>query len=128
MTSVRPPKNVEPFVEILGEELCIRFLLAFGGAPIYLTDNPQSGNRVAGLVGQRKTAELADRFGSRLSVYIPTPKHWIAAALHSRGVAVQEIARTLHCSIPTVRKYCRLFEAGGTDGDPANKRQLDLPL
>ncbi len=127
MTTIPPPHNVAPFVEILGEELCVDFLLTFGGAPIYFTDNPKSRNRVADLVGHRKTGELADRLGSRLSVHIPTAKHWLAAVLKARGVAVQEIARTLHVSIPTVRKYVALFEIGGAGGE-ADKRQLKLPL
>ena len=101
----RVPAHLQPYVDALGEADAIRFLLAFGGAELYVPRDPKGQSRVArelGLDVARKLSEAQDRLPRR----VPTAKPWIARFLRSReGLSVAEIARRLHTSDVTVRKY-----------------------
>lgn len=55
----RPPVQIAPYVDVLGPDLAVEFLLTFGGAEIYLAANPQNRSRVAQLVGREKAQALA---------------------------------------------------------------------
>jgi hypothetical protein len=39
----KPPAQVQHFVEVLGPELTVQFLLAFGGAELYIADFAENG-------------------------------------------------------------------------------------
>lgn len=125
MTYPRPPAQVAPFVSVLGVPGAMTFLLTFGGAELYLARTPTSRSRVAQLVGEdraRALAELAETRG--LPARIPTAKPWIARCLFSEGLAKAEIARKLHVSDVTVRKW--LAGQDDPDGreDPRQPRLL----
>ena len=104
--SVCPTAQVEPFVTVLGEELAIKFLLKFGGAELYFSANPRSTSELARLVGREKAGALAV-VSERLPSRIPTAKPWIAKVLAARGQSKASIARTLHVSDVTVRKWLK---------------------
>ena len=101
----RVPAHLQPYVDALGEADAIRFLLAFGGAELYVPRDPKGQSRVARELGidvARRLSEVADRLPRR----VPTAKPWIARHLSAtRGLPVAEIARILHTSDVTVRKY-----------------------
>ncbi|GIT85427.1 helix-turn-helix domain-containing protein [Roseobacter sp. OBYS 0001] len=118
--SITPPANVKPYVDILGEDLAVEFLLNFGGAELYMPTNPGGGSRVAKFVGLEKARALAEASTS-LKARVPTPRRWIAQALRSKGLPVAEIARRLHVSDVTVRKYI-----ADVRSDPGDPRQLPL--
>lgn len=99
-----PPANVAPYVRALGPEKAVRLLLAFGGAPAYFSANPQARSRLVQCVGTDGVRALEKEFGNRPG-RIPLAKRWIALYLRSEGVSVQEIARRLHTSDFTVRRY-----------------------
>ena len=48
----RVPAQVAPYVEVLGVDGAIEFLLAFGGSEIYLTTDPKSRSRVVEVLGR----------------------------------------------------------------------------
>lgn len=100
----RPPAHVEAFVRVLGTEGAVAFLLAFGGAELYLPDTPTEKSKLAQLVGLEKAGALA-RAANHMPKRIPTAKPWIAAVWASQGVAKAEIARRLHVSDVTVRTW-----------------------
>lgn len=105
---IKPPAHLEPYVEILGPDLAVEFLLAFGGAELYLARNPSARGRLAQVVGPEKAAELAAAADSmRMPKRVPTGKEWIARVLSEKGLPVAEIARTLHMSDNAVRGYLK---------------------
>ncbi|MAM10133.1 MAG: hypothetical protein CML23_06655 [Rhizobiaceae bacterium] len=110
------PANLEPYVEVLGEELAITFFLSFGGAPAYLSENPRSGSDLSQVIGPEKVKALAETLGVGQLYRVPINKAWIAQRLKARGWSVLAIARELHVSDVTVRSYLR----------SADRRQLSL--
>ncbi|MFB2553357.1 hypothetical protein [Ensifer soli] len=114
---MKTPQNIVPYVEILGETMTVELLLALGGSPVYLADNPQARSDLARIIGQDNVRALAQRLGSRSIVRIPINRPWIAHKLRAGGMPVVEIARTLHVTDVTVRA---MLSDKGT--------QLTLPL
>jgi hypothetical protein len=109
------PAHLEPYVEVLGPAKAIEFLLAFGGAPIYLADRPQARSKVAELIGVAKAKALAGRIGAG-HVRVPNGKPWIARQLRADGEGVFDIARRLHVTDATVRNF---LKAGFDDRQPS---------
>jgi hypothetical protein len=109
---LRPPAQAEAYVNVLGVDGAIEFLLAFGGTEIYLARNPQARSRVAALVGRDKAEALAVACEG-LPRRVPLCKPWIARVMRHRGLAgekplpVAEIARRLHTSDVSVRKWLK---------------------
>ena len=104
--TVPVPAHVRPYVEALGENLAIRFLLNFGGAELYIAAQPTEAGRLAAVIGTegaRAIAGISDRLPRR----VPLAKPWIAKVLHTRGTPTAEIARTLLTSDVTVRRWLR---------------------
>jgi hypothetical protein len=120
--TLRPPAHVEPFVRVLGEEDAIRFLLLFGGAELYLPRNPKGRSKLAQTFGIEK-AEALSVAAEHLPRRIPLAKPWIARVWHARGLPVAEIARRMHISDVSVRRYL-----ADTDRDdtPPDSDQLTL--
>lgn len=104
MSEPKPPAQIAVFVEILGVDEAIRFLLHFGGAELYLATTPKGRSELArefGLDNATRIASLADRLPRR----IPLAKEWIAAVWKDRGWTDANIARNLHVTDVTVRKW-----------------------
>ena len=98
------PANIEPFFRVLGEDGTIAFLLAFGGAELYLAENPTERSRLVQVLGRDRATVLA-RACAGMPARIPTAKRWIAGRWRARGLPVAEIARRLHVSDVTVRSW-----------------------
>ncbi len=99
-----PPAHIAGFVQILGVDDTVAFLLAFGGAELYFGRTAKSQGNLARIVGSAKAAALvaaSDQFQRR----IPTAKPWIAKVQKSKGLSVAQIARKLHCSDVAVRGW-----------------------
>lgn len=124
--TIKPTAQVEPYVDVLGLDGAIEFLLAFGGAEISLSVNPTPKSKVAQLVGRRKAIALARKPG--LPRRVPTARKWLAAAMISKGLPVNEIARRLHVTDVAVRKWRNSYEtAPKVKGDKnAGPTQLSL--
>lgn len=118
--TVRPPAHVQPYVEILGEELAIEFLLTFGGAELHLGANPRATGRVADLVGPDMAQRLA---AAHLPRRVPTGKPWIARVWSQRGLRTAEIARRLHMTDVAVRRWL-----GGAKPERQDRDDRQLPL
>lgn len=103
------PANIEPFVRVLGEDGAIDFLLAFGGAELYLARTPTGRSRVAQLVGVDKASALAAA-AENLPRRVPLAKEWLINRLRAKGLPVMEIARMLRVSDVTVRTYLKAPE------------------
>lgn len=123
MTDIQTPAQVEAYVETLGLELAIEFLLEFGGAELYLAKRPKSGSRLVQLLGWEKAVALA-MISERLPARVPLAKPWTAAVLKRKGLSVSEIARKLHASDTAVRKWLKACPGHS----PPHLNQLQLPL
>jgi hypothetical protein len=95
-------------VQVLGEDLAAAFLLRFGGAELILSENPREDGALAALVG----LDNARALGQARSVprRIPLAKPWLTGYLRSRGYPQAEIARTLHVSDVSIRRWLKQAE------------------
>jgi len=118
-----PPAHLRPYVDVLGVDGAVDFLLEFGGAELYLSSTPKGRSRLAEFVGLEKAAKLAVA-SNRMPRRVPTGKQWVAAVMKSKGLSVAEIARKLHSSDVAVRGWLKKF------GMPRSydHRQGKLPL
>ena len=113
----RPPAHLAAYVEVLGADDAADFLLRFGGAECYFTDDPKGRSAVARMVGVERTRALAAALGVQGGkVRIPTGNAWLAAHLVRQGLPVAEIARRLHANDVTVRRWLRAGPAAGQTG------------
>lgn len=127
MTHPRPTAQVQPFVDALGVDRAVEFLLAFGGAELYLPRDPRPSSKlveVMGIDAARALGEVAQRV--MMPDRIPTAKPWIARVLRSRGLPNAEIARRLHVADFTVRRWIAGHGSDGTSPVPGNPDQLSL--
>ena len=111
----RPTAQVAPYVEVLGLELAIAFLLRFGGAPLYLPQDPKGKSEVEKLLGHVRLKELAARPG--LQLRIPLAKRWLAEVLHWQGYSNAEIARKIRVTDGTIKNYLARRYAAGPDDE-----------
>ena len=116
MPSAQVPAHVQPYVDVLGMDGAVSFLLEFGGAEVYLSGRPQARSMIAQAIGVGNVKALADKLGAE-HVRVPVAKPFIAQHFKGKQMSVAEIARTLHVTDTTVRSYL---------SPPAEKRQFDL--
>ena len=121
--SPKPTAQVAPYVEVLGIDGTVDFLLEFGGAEIYLTTSPKTKSRVVASIGRKQTIALA-AISDRLPRRIPLAKPWISAVLKSKGLSNNEIARKLHATDVSVRGWLKKYELPA----PAKSEPRQLPL
>ena len=101
----RPTAQVADYVDVLGADLAVHFLLRFGGAEMYIPADPKGKSALQDLLGYDKLKELAAR--PRLQRRVPLAKQWLAAMLDWQGHSKAEIARTLRVSDVAVRRWLR---------------------
>lgn len=98
------PAHISQYVDILGIAAMVEFLLHFGGAVLYIPENPNGCSELETVVGTSN----ARKFGENvhlMQVRVPLAKPWVAAVMHVSGASVGAIARRLHITDVTVRKY-----------------------
>ncbi len=111
MKEIRVPAHVQPYVTAIGIEKTVRFLLAFGGSYVYLSERPQDRSPVAKEIGTEATKALAKEVGAG-GFRAPTAKPFIAAHLrYNKGLTTNEIARRLHVTDVTVRGWLKTGES-----------------
>ena len=104
----RPPAHVQPFVEALGPDMAVTYLLTYGGAEVYLRKKPNERIpyvEVVGLEGAKALAERAAR--GWLPRRVPLANAWLAAMLAWQGQSASEIARRLRVTDVTARKLLK---------------------
>ncbi|MBY6117443.1 helix-turn-helix domain-containing protein [Mameliella alba] len=98
----RHPAHLNVFVEELGPELAVRFLIQFGGARLYFPDDPKGKSQAEALIGANALRRLGQRMLQNRAE-IPTGTTWVIQALAAEGKGTSEICRILRVTARTVR-------------------------
>lgn len=127
----RTPIQVKAYVDVLGHDGAIEFLLRFGGADIYLSRNPTSRSQVVEAIGREQAIALAAH-PELQDGPVPLAKPWIAKVWYAQGLSKSEIARKMHVSRVTARRFLAAEEPApapkAQSDNPAGPVQLRLPL
>jgi len=111
MSEIRVPAQIQPYVTAIGIEKTVKFLLAFGGSYVYLSENPQDRSPVAQEIGREAAVALARQIGSG-SFRVHTGKPFIAAHFkYNKGMTTNAIARALHTTDVSVRRWLSVGES-----------------
>jgi len=76
----KPTAQVEAYVEAMGPDLAVTFLLAFGGAEMAIPDSPNGRSAHEAVIGPEAAERLSD-VAHRLQKRVPLAKNWLAAML-----------------------------------------------
>ena len=124
----KPTAQVEPFVEALGYDEAVTFLMHFGGAGLYLAKSPKGRSASAEMFGADAMAKLAasDRIPPKSR--IPLAKPWMARVFAWRGHSTASIARTLRATEVTVRRWLKDgMQHDGQARHPRHRLQAPRP-
>ncbi|MEM7667731.1 MAG: helix-turn-helix domain-containing protein [Pseudomonadota bacterium] len=119
-TMPKPDAHLQVYVDILGIDGAVKFLLEFGGAEMYFPANPKGNSELARVMGIEKARALCAA-SDRMKGRIPTGKPWLAKVMRAKGLSNAQIARKLHVIDNTVRRYLE-----GEPKRPDGPRQLSL--
>lgn len=105
MSEFKVTAQVQPYVDALGLDLAVEFILQFGGSYTYVSESPQERSEVVMLVGRENTIRLAKRVGAG-SLRVHNAKPWLAAYFrYKKGWTVNATARKLHVSDVAIRRW-----------------------
>ncbi|MEM7751781.1 MAG: helix-turn-helix domain-containing protein [Pseudomonadota bacterium] len=116
----RPPESIAAYVEVLGVDDAIKFLLEFGGSEVWFPTGPDSTSELVEVMGVEKALAITES-APHLKARVPVAKKWLAQALAAKGLPNGRIARKLRVTDVHVRKL--LAQDAGTKSSP---NQLDL--
>lgn len=102
----RPTAQVEPYVQALGPELAVTFLLTFGGAEMVVPEVPNGRSAHEKVIGPEAAVRLS-AVRHRLQRRVPLAKAWLAAMLDWQGHSQAQIARTLRTTDISVRRILK---------------------
>lgn len=105
----KPPAQIAPYIEVLGIDLAVEFILQFGGAELYLSRDPKGKSKLVKLVGPDRAKALG-KIANTLQRRVPLVKSWTANYLAWKGMSVVEIARTLRVSDVAVRGWLKQWK------------------
>ncbi|OUS35521.1 hypothetical protein A9Q94_12395 [Rhodobacterales bacterium 56_14_T64] len=106
LTHPKPTTQDKPYFEVLGLDVTLRFIEAFAGIEIYISDNPQTHSSVVALLGYDKAKALTG-ISDRLQPRVPLAKNWRALAYKAQGLLTVQIARKLCVTDVAVRNFLR---------------------
>jgi hypothetical protein len=102
----RPTAQVEAYVEALGPDLAVAFLLEFGGAEMTVSESPNGRSAHEAFIGPETAARLS-AIKDKLQRRVPLAKAWLAAMLQWQGLSTAAIARKLRMSDTSVRRMLK---------------------
>lgn len=126
----RHPAHLAPYVDVLGPQLALKFLIEFAGARLYFPQDPKGKSAAERMIGRDLLEALGRRLGESLP-RVPVARTWMIHALKAEGRSNNEICRTIKVSDETVRKALMLPPNGAShpaelDADPGEDPQLRL--
>ena len=117
----KPTAQVEPYVDVLGIDGAVEFLLEFGGSDLDFPKRPTANSELAQFIGLDKATALCARMG-HARTRVPTSKPWLAFVFRSKGLPNSRIARRLHVTIYTVGRWFKngpaILKQGGEGQRP----------
>ena len=96
--------QVAPYVEALGPETAVLFLLAYGGAELYIAADPKGRSSHEAFLGQDKARALATVV-HLLPKRVPLAKQWLVRMLIWQGHSIAETARRVRTTDVTVSRW-----------------------
>ena len=103
----RPTAQVAPYMEVPGAELTVIFLMTYGGAELYLANDPKGRASHEAMLGHDKAKALALHPSLAARHRVPLAKRWLAAMLHWQGNSTAAIARQLRVSDVSARRWLK---------------------
>ena len=100
------PKELRPFVEVLGLGRAVDLVLKVGGSRIFIPKEGVEGSALAGIVGIETAGALAEAMGGD-RVYVPLCKDFLIRYLRARRYTIGQIARKLRCGETQVYRAFR---------------------
>lgn len=116
----RPTAQVEPYVTALGPDLALTFILAFGGADLYIPETPSAKSEIVSVIGVDGVARL-HAVRDKLQYRVPVANRWVARMMAWQGHSQAAIARRLRVTTTSVRRWLN-----NTDAELCNK-DLSIP-
>ena len=113
----RHPAHLDAYIEVLGPELAIRFLIEFGGAPMYFPNDPAGRSAAEQMIGAQRLRNLGARMMAQ-KTEIPMPRNWLIRALHAEGRSVSQISRILKTTSSNVKRSLREAKQRPAPFDP----------
>jgi hypothetical protein len=99
------PAQVAAYVEVLGPDLAVSFLLEFGGAELYLAADPRGRSALEQFVGYDMAKALGAHPNLQMVQRIPLARKWLVLMLAWQGHPHAQIARMVRVASSTVRRY-----------------------
>lgn len=106
LSMLRPTAQVQPYVDALGADLAVAFLLEFGGAEMSVPVAPNGRSAHEAFLGPEGASRLS-LVKDRLQKRVPLAKAWLAAMLDWQGHTVAQIARKLRVSDVSARRMLK---------------------
>ncbi len=101
---IKTPKNLEPYIEALGEDLTLAFIMRFGGSPVYLPSSEATDSEIKTVLGADGIKALAKIFGPGQIGRVPIAREWTVRKLKAHHWSTLAIARELRVTDETVRR------------------------
>lgn len=101
---IETPQNLQSYIDALGEELALIFIMRFGGSPVYLPASENTQSDVHAVVGAAGIKALAKIFGPGQIGRVPIAREWTIRQLKARDWSTLAIARELRVTDETVRR------------------------
>lgn len=97
-----PSPRVAPYIQALGEDGALDFLLEYGGQTIHIP--MREGSQLGRGIGEEKVAALRTALGQG-ALSVPTSRRWLAGRLDAKGLSRNDIAKRLRVTRESVRLY-----------------------
>ena len=90
----------------VGDAAAAALIEALGGDRIYVPRHPDADHPLVLACGAPSAREIAERWHGE-TVYVPMSRRFLVRRLRGDGFTARQVARRLHISIITVRRYSR---------------------
>lgn len=110
-----PTAQVQPYVDALGIETAIEFLINFGGAELSISKNPIQSSMLAQAIGLENAKKL-HAYSHMMQARVPLATCWLAQCIYAQGRTQAAIARRLRVSDVTIRQYVKKTNSRGFPG------------
>ena len=98
------PDQLSVYIDVLGVETAVKFILHYGGTPLYLAANPGSKSELVQVIGMENAVALSAELRPGQIGRVPLAREFMCSYFLSLGYTKLRIARTLKITDETVRR------------------------